>query len=42
MSWATRRSTWERWFARVALAPTCYGHFFIEHNRGASRAGSDA
>jgi alkane 1-monooxygenase len=24
----------ERWFARVALAPTCYGHFFIEHNRG--------
>ena len=24
----------ERWFARVALAPTGYGHFFIEHNRG--------
>ena len=24
----------ERWFARVALAPTLYGHFFIEHNRG--------
>jgi alkane 1-monooxygenase len=24
----------ERWFARVALAPTFYGHFFIEHNRG--------
>jgi alkane 1-monooxygenase len=24
----------ERWFARIALAPTCYGHFFIEHNRG--------
>ncbi|MDP9116714.1 MAG: alkane 1-monooxygenase [Actinomycetota bacterium] len=24
----------ERWFARVALAPTAYGHFFIEHNRG--------
>jgi alkane 1-monooxygenase len=24
----------ERWFARIALAPTFYGHFFIEHNRG--------
>jgi len=24
----------ERWFARVALAPCGYGHFFIEHNRG--------
>ena len=24
----------ERWFAKVALAPTGYGHFFIEHNRG--------
>ena len=24
----------ERWFARVALAQTGYGHFFIEHNRG--------
>jgi alkane 1-monooxygenase len=24
----------ERWLARVALAQTCYGHFFIEHNRG--------
>jgi alkane 1-monooxygenase len=24
----------ERWFARIALAPTAYGHFFIEHNRG--------
>ncbi|MFT4187705.1 MAG: alkane 1-monooxygenase [Aeromicrobium sp.] len=24
----------ERWFARVALAQTAYGHFFIEHNRG--------
>jgi alkane 1-monooxygenase len=23
----------ERWFARVALAPSGYGHFFIEHNR---------
>jgi len=24
----------ERWFAKIALAPTFYGHFFIEHNRG--------
>jgi alkane 1-monooxygenase len=24
----------ERWLAKVALAPTGYGHFFIEHNRG--------
>jgi alkane 1-monooxygenase len=24
----------ERWFARVALAQTFYGHFYIEHNRG--------
>ena len=24
----------ERWLSKVALAPTAYGHFFIEHNRG--------
>lgn len=24
----------ERWLAKVALAQTFYGHFFIEHNRG--------
>jgi alkane 1-monooxygenase len=24
----------ERWLAKVALAPTAYGHFYIEHNRG--------
>jgi alkane 1-monooxygenase len=24
----------ERWFAKIALAPVAYGHFFIEHNRG--------
>ncbi|SNR48432.1 alkane 1-monooxygenase [Haloechinothrix alba] len=24
----------ERWLSRVALAQSCYGHFFIEHNRG--------
>lgn len=25
---------WERWLARVALAPVAYGHFYVEHNRG--------
>lgn len=24
----------EQWLAKIALAPTCYGHFFVEHNRG--------
>lgn len=24
----------ERWFAKIALAPVVYGHFFVEHNRG--------
>ncbi|WP_323123292.1 alkane 1-monooxygenase [Burkholderia alba] len=24
----------ERWLARVTLAPVAYGHFFVEHNRG--------
>lgn len=24
----------ERWLAKIALAQTFYGHFFIEHNRG--------
>ncbi len=24
----------ERWFARITLAQTFYGHFYIEHNRG--------
>ncbi|MEU6582089.1 alkane 1-monooxygenase [Nocardia sp. NPDC046763] len=24
----------ERWMAKVALAQPCYGHFFVEHNRG--------
>ncbi|MDO8341049.1 MAG: alkane 1-monooxygenase, partial [Candidatus Woesebacteria bacterium] len=24
----------ERWLAKLILAPTAYGHFFIEHNRG--------
>ncbi len=29
-----KKEEYERWFARVALAQTFYGHFFIEHNRG--------
>ncbi len=24
----------DRWLSKIALAPTAYGHFFIEHNRG--------
>jgi alkane 1-monooxygenase len=24
----------ERWLSKVTLAQTCYGHFYIEHNRG--------
>jgi alkane 1-monooxygenase len=29
-----KREEHEKWFARIALAQTFYGHFFIEHNRG--------
>ena len=29
-----KRASLERRLSRVALAPTGYGHFFIEHNRG--------
>ena len=29
-----RRASWAVWLARVALAPACYGHFQVEHNRG--------
>ncbi len=27
----------ERWLAKIVLAPSGYGHFFIEHNRGHHR-----
>ena len=27
----------ERWLAKIVLAPTAYGHFFIEHNHGHHR-----
>jgi alkane 1-monooxygenase len=29
-----KRPGWERWLARVTLAPVAYGHFYVEHNRG--------
>src|SRR5262245_30274805 len=29
-----KRSAHERWLSKLALAQTCYGHFFVEHNRG--------
>lgn len=29
-----KRELLERWLAKVALAPTGYGHFHVEHNRG--------
>ena len=32
-----KKSTLERWLAKLALAPACYGHFYIEHNRGHHR-----
>lgn len=29
------KPTWrERWLAKIVLAPTAYGHFVVEHNRG--------
>lgn len=27
-------SPFERWLAKIALAPVMYGHFYVEHNRG--------
>ena len=32
-----KNTTLERWLAKIILAPTGYGHFFIEHNRGHHR-----
>ena len=29
-----KREIFDRWLAKIALAPTMYGHFFVEHNRG--------
>jgi alkane 1-monooxygenase len=32
-----KRTELERWLAKIILAPTGYGHFYIEHNRGHHR-----
>ncbi len=32
-----KRSGLERWLAKIVLAPTFYGHFYVEHNRGHHR-----
>lgn len=32
-----KQTTVERWLAKIILAPTGYGHFTIEHNRGHHR-----
>jgi alkane 1-monooxygenase len=32
-----KNTTLERWLAKIILAPSGYGHFFIEHNRGHHR-----
>ncbi|WP_275403365.1 fatty acid desaturase [Nocardioides limicola] len=29
-----KKESVERWLSKIALAPTFYGHFYIEHNRG--------
>ncbi len=29
-----KREAVERWLSKIALAPTAYGHFYVEHNRG--------
>jgi alkane 1-monooxygenase len=29
-----KRARAEKWLSKIALAQTCYGHFFVEHNRG--------
>ncbi len=32
-----KKSELERWLGKLALALCCYGHFFVEHNRGHHR-----
>lgn len=29
-----KKETLDRWLAKITLAPSCYGHFYVEHNRG--------
>jgi alkane 1-monooxygenase len=32
-----KKETLDRWLAKIALAPSLYGHFYVEHNRGHHR-----
>ena len=32
-----KQAPFEKWLARLILAPTFYGHFTVEHNRGHHR-----
>jgi alkane 1-monooxygenase len=29
-----KKAAFEQWLSKIALAPSCYGHFFVEHNWG--------
>jgi len=29
-----KKDSLERWLSKITLAQTCYGHFYIQHNRG--------
>ncbi|HEX5372120.1 MAG TPA: alkane 1-monooxygenase [Aquabacterium sp.] len=29
-----KKEALEQWLAKITLAPTCYGHFYVEHNWG--------
>lgn len=29
-----KKESLERWLAKITLAQVCYGHFYVEHNRG--------
>ncbi|MEY4258052.1 MAG: Alkane 1-monooxygenase [Pseudomonadota bacterium] len=29
-----KKESLDRWLSKIALAPSVYGHFFVEHNRG--------
>ncbi len=29
-----KKDSLERWLSKITLAQTCYGHFYVEHNRG--------
>lgn len=32
--WGHKRDALAHWFAKLSLAPSAYGHFYVEHNRG--------